>query len=128
MVDRLNRRSSVTVRGNEAMAFKSKKHADEDMAAAIESWILDLERNHKCRVRVVVNATGAAGRLTVRVEACDVVGAKLVGVRVKREALYPNSHSTSFFGAILKELMALDTDLEQYTAFCEGRASPRGVS
>ena len=110
------------------MATKIKRHADEDQAAAVESWGSDLERTHECRVRVVLYPTGAKGRLSVRVEACDVAGERMVGVRVRRATSYPNSYGTSFFGVLLKELMGLSEDLEEYGRYCAGLPPGNGAS
>ena len=115
------------MRDCESMATKIKRHADEDQVAGLESWICDVERNHKCRVRTVIHAAGAKGRLAIRIEACDIVGERLVGVRVQRKTSYPNSYGTSLVGVLLKELMALDSDLDAYARVCASGSSDPAV-
>lgn len=108
------------------MATKLKRHADEDQTAAVEDWIGTVERDYQCRVRIVCNAQGAKGRLAVRIEACDIAGDRLVGVRVQRKTSYPSSYATSFMGTILKELIALHRDLEDYEKVCAGQPCSSG--
>ena len=100
------------------MAYKNRRHADEDQMAAIASWISDCEQTYGCKVRVILSGPLAAGRATVRVEACDLVGERIVGVRVRRRTSYPNSRATSLCGAVLFELIQLHKDLEDYQGFC----------
>jgi hypothetical protein len=109
------------------MATKIKRHADEDQASAVDDWASDVERDHQCRVRIIIYPTGAKGRLSIRVEACDISGDRLVGVRVRRATSYPNSYGTSLCGVLIKELMALGADLESYKAFAEGVSSNPAV-
>lgn len=109
------------------MAYKNKRHADEDQISAVADWISDCERTYLCAVRVVLAAPVQAGRITVRFEACDVVGDKLVGVRVRRRTSYPNSSATSLCGLMLKELILLHKDLDDYRALCEGESSNPAV-
>lgn len=127
MVHRPNRRCFVLGQGYEDVGTKIKKHADEEQVIAVTDWAGDLEREHKCRVRIVLYPTGAKGRLSARIEACDVAGEQLVGVRVRRATSYPNSFGTSLLGVILKELIALGLDLEAYEHLCAGGNSGNGA-
>lgn len=127
MVHPPDRGCSVIVRGHAEMATKIKRHADEDQASAVGDWASELERDHLCRVRIVIYPTGAKGRLSIRIEACDIAGERLVGVRVRRATSYPNSYGTSLCGVLLKELMALGADLEEYQRICATGSSSQGV-
>lgn len=127
MVHRLNGRCSVIVRGHANMAARTKKHADEDQITAVADWISDCEQTYECAVRVVLTSTVPKGRVTVRVEACDVVGERVVGVRARRRTTYPNASAVSLCGCLLNELIKLHSDLDAYKQFSEGVSSNPAV-
>lgn len=104
-----------------------KRHADEEQTTAVADWVRQIERDFSCRVRIVCNVTGPAAKLGIRTEACDVAGERLVGVRVQCKGSYPSSYATSYLGTLLKLLIELHKECEDYENVCAGLPSSKGV-
>lgn len=93
---------------------------DAHKIEAIEEWIRDIENNHDCRVRIVIQSGVLRRRVIVRVEACEYADGRLISVRVKRQCPHPNGAATDLCGTIFTELARLDSDLTVYANFVEG--------